>query len=451
MRAAAGLLGCLIALVPRAAAAQAGKDVDLIYSVQVGSFPSLARAQSALALHEGDGTPWYIAPVAVKGGVTYRLLAGILPDRHAAFALMGKLVTEGKKTRAAAGDVRLTYLAFALGTYKSEAEANAAVASWGRRGIPAYWVPIGVIPGAVRVYAGGFQSVKEASYLRGRLRALAIRAPLAQRMGLSGAAHAAPEVAAAPKPAPPPPAVAVPAPAAPPPAVTPEQPAPKPAEVAAEPPAAAPEHPAPKPAEPVAEPPVAPEPMPPAPAPAPVVTPPAGGATAPQPAMGSRGIGTVFDNRVVAGEVRGGIMTPANYSFDFNPPRISGDAGLNYSVGFGVDFMVTDAYSIGLSGDLANLAFDKLFDASLTTKVLVNPDSRIGFRPVAGVGFGYWNHAQATRHLTLRGGFEILGRIGRRQAWLIEALAYGSPYGRGTGIRSAKFGPMGLLRAGLVF
>jgi SPOR domain len=447
MRAAAGLLGCLIALVPGAAAAQATQDVDLIYSVAVASFPSLARAQNALALHEGDGTPWYIVPVTVNGGVTYRLLAGILPDRHAAFALMGKLVTEGKKTRAAAGDVRLTYLAFALGTYKSVPEANAAVASWARRGIPAYWVPIGVIPGAVRVYAGGYQSVKEARYLRSRLRALAIRAPLAQRMGLSERVHAAPEVAAVPKPAPPPPPVAEPAPVAPPPAI--EHPAPKPAEVAAEPPAA-PEHPAPNPAEPAAEPPPAPAPAP-EPAPAVVVTPPAPGAAAAQPAGGSSGIGSVFAHRIVAAEVRGGIMTPASYSFDFNPPRISGDAGLNYSVGFGADFMVTPTYSIGLSGDLANLAFDKLFDASLTTKVLVNPGSRIGFRPVAGVGFGYWDHAQATRHLTLRGGFELLGRIGRRQAWLIEALAYGSPHGSGTGIRSAKFGPMGLLRAGLLF
>lgn len=147
------------------------------------------------------GIEFYLAPVAVRDVLYYRLLAGPVADREAGERLMARLVEAGYKTAEDVWAVRPTSHAFHLGEFDREEAARARVrelAEWtvedeDEEGnlveraviIPAYVVPIrhDSGPRRYRVYAGAYESEAEAEVMREILTEAGLEARLVTRTG----------------------------------------------------------------------------------------------------------------------------------------------------------------------------------------------------------------------------------------------------------------------------
>jgi cell division septation protein DedD len=444
MRALVGLLAGAVPLFAEAAYAQQATEVDLGYSVLVASVTSMDGAQTLLRPLAARNIPSYLVPVTVRGEVHYRVLAGMLPDRRAAQALMTELVRAGLKERASQWDIRPTHLVVAIGTYQSAAEAGAIVASVTGKGVPAYTVPAAAGPTAFHVYAGGYESAREASYLQQRLTSLGMTRQLRRRTGLTGPGLTPPLVAAQPVPAPPP--VAPPAPAAAPPSRPPPPPPPPPPPVA---PAARAESPAAA---------LAPASQPPAAgAPQPKPVPPPAGEAAPGKANASRSSGGGAMARMLGRSATFGVKLGSVYQgcFYFADSDCF-DSYMSFSGGVFLDYALAGRLMGSTQVDIHGFGYDDtdteyMIDLSLGLKAqLASRTGAIAVRP--GVSVGYATRTlrdETARYLTVRAGVEIAVPTKGHVAWLVEAAAYAAPWG-GTTDFNSEFGPGIMVRAGLM-
>jgi hypothetical protein len=128
---------------------------------------------------------FFLAPVAVRDVLYYRLLAGPVADREAGASLMERLVERQHKTAVDPWAIRPTEQAFLLGEFDGREEAQARVDSLATLEIPTYIVPIRYDPGAprYRVYGGAYESEAEASVMRDMLVEAGLEARLVPRTG----------------------------------------------------------------------------------------------------------------------------------------------------------------------------------------------------------------------------------------------------------------------------
>jgi hypothetical protein len=162
-------------------------ETPLPVSVAVEAHQDLLSAQERVAaLRRADpAVDFFLAPVAVSGGVYYRLLAGPVMDREAGTALLQRLVDGGHKTAFDTWAVRPTEYAFHLGEYDARDDAVGRVASLADLEIPAYIVRIRYDPGPprYRVYGGAFETAAEAEVMKELLENAELEARLVPRTG----------------------------------------------------------------------------------------------------------------------------------------------------------------------------------------------------------------------------------------------------------------------------
>jgi hypothetical protein len=128
---------------------------------------------------------FYLSPVADRGAVYYRLLAGPVADREAGTALLQRLVDAGHKTAFDTWAVRPTEFAFLLGEYDARPDAARRVEELAEAEIPAYIVTVRHDPGEprYRVYGGAFETAVEAEVMREMLENAEVDAELVPRTG----------------------------------------------------------------------------------------------------------------------------------------------------------------------------------------------------------------------------------------------------------------------------
>jgi cell division septation protein DedD len=162
-------------------------EVPIPISVAVEAHQDLTSARQRIAdLRRAEpNIEFYLAPVAVSGGLYYRLLAGPVADREAGTALLQRLVDAGHKTAFDTWAVRPTEFAFLLGEYDTRPEAAERVEELAEAEIPAYVVPVRYDPGQprYRVYGGAFETAVEAEVMREMLENADLEASLVPRTG----------------------------------------------------------------------------------------------------------------------------------------------------------------------------------------------------------------------------------------------------------------------------
>lgn len=138
---------------------QIARGVDLPYSVLVASHVTYEDAAAERGQLIAAGSMAFVAPTPVGGRLYYRVFAGALEDRVQATDLMRQLVEQGDKRRERDWDMRPVRLAFALGDFASEEEADDERQRLHESGVPAYVLSVGDTTGAVyRLYSGAFES-----------------------------------------------------------------------------------------------------------------------------------------------------------------------------------------------------------------------------------------------------------------------------------------------------
>ena len=169
---------------PPASAGGASPGVELSYSILVASVVIYDDAEAKREEVEGRGELAFIAPTPVTGRLYYRVFAGAVEDREQARELMRRLVEQGSKERERDWDMRPVRLAFALGDFPSEEEANGERQRLHESGVPAYVLPIGDGTGAVyRLYSGAYESEEAAGPADSLLSAAGRTATLVTRRG----------------------------------------------------------------------------------------------------------------------------------------------------------------------------------------------------------------------------------------------------------------------------
>jgi hypothetical protein len=172
---------------PPAAVAPEPRDVPLPFSVAVEAHQTLDAARErarVLEIAEPD-LQFAVVPTPIEDLVWYRVLAGPAADSAGAEALMRQLYSRGHKTSLDPWAIRRTPWAFSLGDHESRRDAEAHVARLDARDIPAYIVlmPFSEGPPGHRVYAGAFEGLTEADYMRDLLNQAGMRPSLIRRTG----------------------------------------------------------------------------------------------------------------------------------------------------------------------------------------------------------------------------------------------------------------------------
>lgn len=178
-------------------------ETPIPVSVAVEAHQDLESAMErveALSDAEPD-IQFFLAPVAVRGVLYYRLLAGPVADRQAGERLMARLVEAEYKTAVDPWAIRPTHQAFHLGEFDSEEEARQRVRELAAMTveeedeegdlvdrpvpIPAYIVPIAHDPGPprYRVYGGAYESEAEAAVMEDMLMKVGLEPRLVSRTG----------------------------------------------------------------------------------------------------------------------------------------------------------------------------------------------------------------------------------------------------------------------------
>ena len=169
---------------PPASAAGAAPGVELPYSILVASVVIYEDAAAKRDEVAGGGNLAFISPTPVTGRLYYRVFAGAVEDREQAREVMRRLVEQGSKERERDWDMRPVRLAFALGDFPSEEEADAERQRLHESGVPAYVLSIGDGTGAVyRLYSGAFESEEAAGLADSLLSAAGRTATLVTRRG----------------------------------------------------------------------------------------------------------------------------------------------------------------------------------------------------------------------------------------------------------------------------
>lgn len=162
-------------------------ETPIPISVAVEAHQDLTSAHQRIeALRRAEpNVDFYLAPVAVSGGLYYRLLAGPLADREAGTALLQRLVDAGHKTAFDTWAVRPTEYAFLLGEFDTRPEAAQRVEELAGMEIPSYVVTVRYDPGRprYRVYGGAFETAVEAEVMQELLENADLEAALVPRTG----------------------------------------------------------------------------------------------------------------------------------------------------------------------------------------------------------------------------------------------------------------------------
>jgi hypothetical protein len=162
-------------------------ETPIPISVAVEAHQDLTSARQRIdALRRAEpNVDFYLAPVAVSGGLYYRLLAGPLADREAGTALLQRLVDAGHKTAFDTWAVRPTEYAFLLGEFDTRPEAAQRVEDLSGMEIPSYIVTVRYDPGRprYRVYGGAFETAVEAEVMQELLENADLEATLVPRTG----------------------------------------------------------------------------------------------------------------------------------------------------------------------------------------------------------------------------------------------------------------------------
>lgn len=162
-------------------------ETPIPISVAVEAHQDLTSARQRIdALRRAEpNVDFYLAPVAVSGGLYYRLLAGPLADREAGTALLQRLVDAGHKTAFDTWAVRPTEYAFLLGEFDTRPEAARRVEELAGMEIPSYIVTVRYDPGRprYRVYGGAFETAVEAEVMQELLENADLEATLVPRTG----------------------------------------------------------------------------------------------------------------------------------------------------------------------------------------------------------------------------------------------------------------------------
>jgi hypothetical protein len=162
-------------------------ETPIPVSVAVEAHQDLTSARqrvAALRRAERD-IDFFLSPVAERGVLYYRLLAGPVADQEAGAALLQRLVDAGHKTAYDSWAVRPTQFAFELGEYDTRAAASARMDALAEREIPSYIVTVRYEPGSprYRVYAGAYESAGEAEVMRALLEEAELEIRLVPRTG----------------------------------------------------------------------------------------------------------------------------------------------------------------------------------------------------------------------------------------------------------------------------
>lgn len=172
---------------PAAPARGEAVETPIPISVAVEAHQDLDSAQERMAALRAAEPEigFYLAPVAVRDVLYYRLLAGPVADREAGERLMDRLVERQYKTAADPWAIRPTEHAFHLGDFETEAEAWDHVGTLADLEIPAYVVPIRYDrgPPMYRVYGGAYESDVEATVMGDILEEAGLDARLVVRTG----------------------------------------------------------------------------------------------------------------------------------------------------------------------------------------------------------------------------------------------------------------------------
>lgn len=159
----------------------------LPYSVALASFQTLALAeeQRARVAKDQSNVEFYVAPVAVQGKVTYRLMAGPYADSISAGGVRDFLVEQRVKVIASPADIASTPYTFLIGEFKSRADADAQQKDAANRGVPSYVVAIKSTQGSqvFRLYAGAFTGPGDAAFMRPILKSAGFPDNLVERTG----------------------------------------------------------------------------------------------------------------------------------------------------------------------------------------------------------------------------------------------------------------------------
>jgi hypothetical protein len=163
------------------------RDVPVPYSVAVEAHLSLPAAHERVRqLRAAEpGVVFAIAPTPLDDLVWYRIVAGPAADSTGAAALMQQLYSRGHKTSLDPWAIRLTHWAFLIADFPSRREAEERAARLEEQQIPAYIVemPMSEGPPRHRVYAGAFEGLTEADYMRDLLQRAGVRPQLIRRTG----------------------------------------------------------------------------------------------------------------------------------------------------------------------------------------------------------------------------------------------------------------------------
>jgi hypothetical protein len=169
--------------VPRGEPVETPLPVSVAVEAHQDLTTALQRIESLRRAEPRIG--FFLSPVAVSGGVYYRLLAGPVGDAAGGTALLQRLVDAGHKTAFDSWAVRPTEYSFFLGEYDSAAAAEGRVEELVTLEIPAYVVRVRYDPGPprFRVYGGAFESPAEAEVMRRMLDEAELEAELLPRTG----------------------------------------------------------------------------------------------------------------------------------------------------------------------------------------------------------------------------------------------------------------------------
>lgn len=134
---------------------------------------------------EEPSVGFYIAPFLIGNELWYRVLAGPVADSAAGSALLTYLLEKRYKTGSTPNDLRHDPLAFLIGEFPENRDAERRRQEIEALGIPGYIVP-SVAPdgGALyRLYAGAYSGTAEANIMRQLLRSAGLPDSLVERTG----------------------------------------------------------------------------------------------------------------------------------------------------------------------------------------------------------------------------------------------------------------------------
>lgn len=174
-----------------AAAAPTRVGERLAYSVQVIAYRTLPEAQQQLATERRrlPEVPFFISPEEIQGVVYYKIMAGLVSDTLAAGQLKEQLVEAGavnaEDATGAWALIKPAALAFDLGEFSDEMQAQSAADSLLARQIPAYPVVVPYSDGSHRwqLYAGAYRDSGAAEAMSRRLAEVGIEPKLVLRVG----------------------------------------------------------------------------------------------------------------------------------------------------------------------------------------------------------------------------------------------------------------------------